>query len=169
MDAQGPGRQGSRAPEGRRDSVREGKIDTAMSELIHREKVFVFRQHGPEPHYLLLRSAQGIEGAWGPVQGTIGFGEKLEHAIQREVLDDTGILQPENVIDLGMPMRWSLGVEDVVEWIYGFKAVPSASRLRLDPRWAEFRWASFGDAYPTLELDWDRAAIMRLHTLLRAA
>jgi hypothetical protein len=140
-----------------------------MGELIHRVKVFVFRQAGPEPHYLLLRSAQGIESCWGPVQGTIGFGEKLETAIQREVLDDTGILQPLDVIDLGMPARWSLGFEDVIEWTYGFKAVAGATRLKLDRRWAEFRWASFGEAYPTLELDADRAAIMRLHTLLRAA
>ena len=87
-----------------------------MSELIHRIKVFVFQQAGPEPHYLLLRSAQGIEGLWGPVQGTIGFGEKLENAIQREVLDDTGILQPADVIDLGMPARWCFGDEDVIEW-----------------------------------------------------
>jgi hypothetical protein len=65
-----------------------------MSELIHRIKVFVFQQAGPEPHYLLLRSAQGIEGWGGPVHGTLGFGEKLETAIEREVLDDTGILQP---------------------------------------------------------------------------
>lgn len=140
-----------------------------MSELIHRIKVFVFQQAGPEPHYLLLRSAQGIEGLWGPIQGTIGFGEKLESAIQREVLDDTGILQPADVIDLGMPARWCLGDEDVVEWTYGFKAAIAPAKLRLDPRFAEFRWASFGTAYPTLELDTDRAAIMRLHTLLRAA
>ena len=140
-----------------------------MSELVHRVKVFVFQQAGPEPHYLLLRSAQGIESFWGPLQGTIGFGEKLESAIEREVLDDTGILQPLDVIDLGMPSHWSLGVEDVIEWTYGFKALAGATKLRLDPRWAEARWASFSKAYPTLELDADRAAILRLHTLLRAA
>jgi ADP-ribose pyrophosphatase YjhB (NUDIX family) len=140
-----------------------------MSELIHRIKVFVFQQAGPEPHYLLLRSAQGIEGLWGPVQGTIGFGEKLENAIEREVLDDTGILRPADVIDLGMPSRWCFGDEDIIEWAYGFKAAVPPSTLRLDPRWAEFRWANFSAAYPTLELDTDRAAIMRLHTLLQAA
>lgn len=140
-----------------------------MSELIHRVKVFVFEAAGPEPRYLLLRSAQGIESLWGPVQGTIGFGEKLEHAIHREVLDDTGILQPADVIDLEMPARWSIGDEDVIEWTYGFKTPAVPPRLKLDPRWAEFRWAGFGSAYPSLELDFDRAAILRLHTILRAA
>ena len=34
---------------------------------------------------------------------------------------------------------------------------------------ANFRWADFSHAYPSLELEGDRAAIMRLHTLLHAA
>lgn len=140
-----------------------------MVELLHRIKVFVFQQAGPEPAYLLLRPAQGLESFWGPIQGSIGFGEKLESAIHREVLDDIGVVQPLDLIDLGMPARWNLGDEDVIEWTYGFRTVAGRTRLRLDPRWAEFRWAQFGDAYPSLELDYDRAAIMRLHTLLRAA
>ena len=136
---------------------------------LHRVKIFVFQQAGPEPAYLLLRGAQGLESFWGPVQGSLGFGEQLETAIRREVLDDTGILQPLDVIDLGMPARWTLGDEDVIEWTYGFKALAGTSKVRLDPRWAEFRWAQFSQAYPSLELDVDRAAIMRLHTLLRVA
>ena len=39
--------------------------------------------------------------------------------------------------------------------------------LRLDPRWAEFRWAEFSEGYPLLEFDADRAAFIRLHALLR--
>ena len=140
-----------------------------MVDLLHRVKVFVFQQAGPEPAYLLLRGAQSMESFWGPVQGSIGFGEKLESAIRREVLDDTGIYQPLDLIDLGMPARWTLGDEDVIEWTYGFKTHAGTSELRLDPRWAEFRWAQFNQAYPSLEFEADRAAIMRLHTLLRAA
>ncbi len=140
-----------------------------MTELVHRVKIFVFQKAGPEPHYLLLRRAQGLESCWGPVQGQIGFGEKLESAVQREVLDDTGILRPLDVIDLGMPARWSLGLEEVVEWTYGFHAMAGAQEVRLDPRWSDFRWVNFGEAYPSLELELDRAAILRLHTLLRAA
>ena len=140
-----------------------------MVELLHRIKVFVFQQEGAQPNYLLLRANQGLESVWGPVQGGIRYGEKLESAIRREVLDDTGILQPLDLIDLQMPARWQLGIEDVIEWTYGFKTMPGTSNLRLDPRFAEFRWAQFSQAYPSLELETDRAAIMRLHTLLQAA
>ena len=140
-----------------------------MSELIHRIRVFVYRYEQAQPQYLLLRSAQGIEGFWTPIHGPLGFGEKLETAIRREVMDDVGISKPSELIDLEMPARWLVGDEEVVEWNFGFHTTDAAHHLRLDPRWSDFRWSEFAHAYPSLELEIDRAAIMRLHTLLNAA
>jgi hypothetical protein len=140
-----------------------------MAELSHRVRVFVYRYEQGLPTYLLLKS-QGFESFWTPIHGPIGFGEKLESAIRREVSDDTGITRPVELIDLQMPARWLLGDEEVIEWDFGFRAVPAGKELRIaSERWAEFRWATFPEAYPSLELDYDRAAIMRLHTLLHAA
>jgi len=140
-----------------------------MSDLLHRIRVFVFRYEERRPQYLLLRSAQGIEAFWTPIHGPIGFGEKLETAIRREVMDDVGIAKPAELIDLQMPARWLVGDEEVIEWNFGFHAGARDGTLRLDTRWADFRWAEFAVAYPSLELEGDRAAIMRLHTLLQAA
>ena len=142
-----------------------------MSELTHCVRVFVYRMEQGCPSYLLLRSAQGIEGFWTPVHGPIGFGEDLEHAIRREVLDDVGISRATEVVDLAMPSRWLLGDEEVIEWNYGLRATPADHEdLKLDhERWEAFRWAGFGQAYPSLELEFDRAAIVRLHTILSAA
>jgi hypothetical protein len=107
-----------------------------MSDLLHRIRVFVFRYEERRPHYLLLRSAQGIEGFWTPIHGPIGFGEKLETAIRREVMDDVGIAKPAELIDLQMPSRWLVGDEEVIEWNFGFHAGPRDGALRLDTRWA---------------------------------
>lgn len=140
-----------------------------MVELIHRIRVFVYRYESAKPQYLLLRGTQGIESFWTPIHGPIGFGEKLETAIRREVMEDIGLGKPTELIDLQMPARWLVGDEEVVEWNFGFHALAPDEAVRLDPRWAEFRWAQFTDAYPSLELEHDRAAIMRLHTMLHAA
>ena len=140
-----------------------------MAELFHRVRVFVYRYESGDPEYLLLRSAQGIEGFWTPVHGPVGFGEQLESAIRREVLDDTGIGRPSQLIDLEMPSRWVLGDEEIIEWNFGFQSQPVPD-LQLDTiRWMDFRWARFPDAYPSLELEYDRAAILRLHALLHDA
>lgn len=139
-----------------------------MTELLHRIKIFVYRLQGTKPDYLLLRGG-GHESFWGPIQGPLGFGEKLESAIRREVMDDIGIRRPMDLIDLQMPARWLLGDEEVIEWSFGFRTPLETLELQLAPRWADFRWADFSQAYPSLELEPDRAAIMRLHTLLHAA
>lgn len=140
-----------------------------MGDLLHRIKVFVYRLGAPGPNYLLLKPDQGLEGLWGPLQGDLGFGEKLEGAIRRRVLEDTGLAPPTQLVDLEMPARWTLGDEEIIEWTFGFQALaePDASRLRR--AWAAHRWASFEEAYPSLGLDPDRAAIMRLHAYLNAA
>ena len=139
-----------------------------MVELLHRIKVFVYRFNGSAPDYLLLR-AQGLESFWGPIQGPIGFGEKLETAIKREVMDDIGIARPMDLIDLQMPARWLVGDEEVIGGPSASARCPTNRALRLSTRWSGHRWAGFGEAYPSLELDNDRAAILRLHALLNAA
>ena len=141
-----------------------------MPELLHRIKVFVYRIREDRPDYLLLQRDHGHESSWGPVQGSIHFGEQLEMAAQREVHEDTGLARAMDLIDLEMPARWVLGDEEVIEWNYAFRALPdSDSQLQLAPDWTNHRWTDFGSAFPELALEVDRAAIMRLHTLLGAA
>ncbi|MEZ6017573.1 MAG: NUDIX domain-containing protein [Planctomycetota bacterium] len=140
-----------------------------MGNLLHRIKIFVYRLGEPGPDYLLLKSAQGIESLWGPLHGDLGFGEKLEGAIRRRVMEDTGLAPPAQLVDLEMPSRWLLGDEEIVEWTFGFQANAAPDTRRLARAWAAHRWACFEEAYPTLGLDPDRAAIMRLHTHLNAA
>ena len=82
---------------------------------------------------------------------------------------DVGLPGAEQVIDLQMPKHWLLGDEQVVEWPYGARAPHAERPLVLDDRWAEYRWADFSEAYSELNLELDRAAVTRLHTLLSAA
>ena len=136
-----------------------------MAELIHRLRVFPYALGRREPSYLLLMREQGIESCWGPLQGEIGHGEQMEGAVRRQVQEGMGLEEPLELVDLEMPARWVLGDEEIVEWSYGCR-IPgelcNAEDLRL-------RWERFIDAYPNLELETDRAAILRLHALLRAA
>ncbi|MCH2105795.1 MAG: hypothetical protein MK291_04060 [Planctomycetes bacterium] len=136
-----------------------------MAELIHRLRVFPYALERREPSYLLLMREQGIESCWGPLQGEIGHGEQMEGAVRRQVQEGMGLEEPLELVDLEMPARWVLGDEEVVEWSYGCR-IPSELYAAEDLR---LRWERFIDAYPNLELETDRAAILRLHALLRAA
>ena len=140
-----------------------------MTELFHRIRVFIYRMQSGEPDYLLLKPSQGIEALWGPIQGDVGFGDKLDTAIRRQVMEETGMSPPGELVDLQMPGRWTVGDEEIVEWTFGFHSITQPDVQRLEEHWAAFRWADFSSAYPTLGFDTDRAAIMRLHTYLSAA
>ncbi len=139
-----------------------------MSELLHRVRIFVYSLRESQPTYLLLREG-GFESFWGPVHGSLGFGEKLEAAIRREVVQEVGIARPLDLIDLQIPGHWLVGDEEIIEWNFGLRTPGSLRDLELAPRWVDHRWAAFGQAYPSLELENDRAAIMRLHALLHDA
>jgi len=139
-----------------------------MIEFIHRVKVFVYDMLEQQPSYLLVRSSQGIESFWGPLHSQIGLGDQMETAIRRSVSEELGLNRPAELIDLKMPARSVLGDEEIIEWNFGFRVAPERRELRLVDRWSDFRWAQFGEAYPKLELDLDRAAIVRLHTILSA-
>jgi predicted NUDIX family NTP pyrophosphohydrolase len=138
-------------------------------ELHHRIKVLLYRLEHGRPHYLLLRRSEGVAPPWGLLDGPIGFDEQIEAAIRREVLEDVGLPGTDQVIDLQMPKHWLVGDEEVVEWPYGARAPVAVRPLVLDRRWADYRWAEFGEAYTELQLELDRAAVTRLHTLITAA
>ena len=140
-----------------------------MSELLHRIKIFVYRFADTVPHYLLLKPDQGLEAMWGPLQGALGFGDKLETAIRRRVQEDIGLAAPERLLDLEMPGRWTIGDEEIVEWTFGVRTMHDLHPDRVADVWAAHRWARFDDAYQSLGLELDRAAVMRLHTKVLAA
>ena len=77
--------------------------------VLHRVRVFVYHINQGVPSYLLLHSAQGLEGLWRPVNGNIDFSEQFETAVRREVLEDTGLTSPESIVDLELPLRESFG------------------------------------------------------------
>lgn len=140
-----------------------------MTEFLHRIRVFVYSYKEGFPDYLLLKRDGGRESFWTPLNGSLGFGEQLESAVRREVVEEVGIAAPSQLIDLDMPSRFALGDEQVVEWNFACRAPLESAQPKLAEHWAAFQWAQFDEAYPALEFEQDRRAIVRLHTLLHAA
>ena len=128
-------------------------------DILHRVRVFVYSFTAGQPGYLLLRRDQGVESFWTPLDGPLGFGEQLESAVQREVRDETGIRRSSDLIDLEMPTHFLLGDECVVEWRYGVRAGEAPGILKLDPAWAEYRWAGFDEAFQGLGFEQDLSLI----------
>lgn len=140
-----------------------------MTELVHRVRVFVFGFRESRPDYLLLRRDRSPESFWTPLHGRLEFHEQLEAAVQREVHEETGLSRLGEVIDLKLTHDVLIGDEQVVEWTFGARVFENPDPAQLGASWAAHRWSDFEQAYQSLEFEVDRASILRLHTLLRAA
>lgn len=140
-----------------------------MQEAFHRIKVFPFQVMGRAPRYLLLRPDQELEGLWGPVQGEVGFGDQMEQAARRCIVQDVGVHPPGSLLDLQWATRTQFGDELIIEWCYGYQCHGEPDPTVLSLHWAEHRWADFGDAYQSLEMQSDRSAMLRLHAMIQAA
>ena len=93
-----------------------------MEHPCHRVDLFLFRQNGTEPDYLLVRAEPARESFWGPVSAIVRPEEDMETAAQRVLWDSCGIADPRPVTDLGHPMRWQIGDELFGEWPFAVDA-----------------------------------------------
>jgi hypothetical protein len=140
-----------------------------MLEAFHRIKVFPFQVLGRDTRYLLLKPDQELEGIWGPVEGEIGFGDQMEQAARRCLVQDVGVRPPGTLLDLQWATRTQFGNELIIEWCYGYECHENPDPAVLAQHWAEHRWAGFGEAYQAMELQADRTAMLRLHAMIHAA
>lgn len=136
-----------------------------MFSLEHRVRVFVFQVLDERVEYLLLRHKPREEWPLGPVVGPVTPGEKLEDAIRREVLAETGLRRPVHLIELLQPQKELFGEVGVVEWPYAWQAgTPSepVGVLKPGPMIGEMQWFPFDQAFRNLEFPADRDALVRL-------
>ncbi len=141
-----------------------------MFNLEHRVRVFVFQVLDRRAEFLLLRHKPREEWPLGPVVGTVTPGEKLEDAIRREVLAETGLRRPVHLRELLQPQKELFGDDGLIEWPYAWQAgTPSepVTQLHPGPMIGELHWMAFEEAFRTLENPTDRDALVRLQLTLQ--
>ena len=135
--------------------------------ITHRIRMFVFQFEEEVPHYLMVRPKPLQENFWGPLLGTIQPWENVDRAILREVREETGLERPEEVLDLELRDVWTMGEEHLVDWMYGIRIRHEDHATRPES-FGETRWVPFPTCYDTLENEFNRRGLIRLHTMLES-
>lgn len=141
-----------------------------MFSLEHRIRVFVFQVFDRRVEFLLLRHKPLEEWPLGPVIGPVTPGEKLEEAIHREVLAETGLKRPVHLKELAQPQKELFGDLGVVEWPFAWQAgtpTEPVGEINPGPMIGELQWLPFDQAFQQLESDEDRGALVRLQLSLQ--
>ncbi len=133
----------------------------------HVVRVFVYRQEGKTPTYLMVRHQPFHDSFWVPVSGLMQPHESLFQAAVRSVGQEVGLQPPSQIVDLQLATTTQLGDFEEIDWAVGYRTRGNKRALQPSRTLAAARWLDFDDIYQSLDREEDRRSIMRLHFTVR--
>jgi dATP pyrophosphohydrolase len=128
-------------------------------------EAIIFRRNGTVIEYLLLKRLPERNGFWQPVTGGVEEGETRDEALQREIMEETGVRSIVAVIE-GLYYFEFSDPNLNQEYFYGVE-VSSSEEIVLDPKeHSEYKWCSFQEALQLLHWKENKEALRKLNTTL---
>jgi len=128
-------------------------------------EAIIFRRNGTVIEYLLLKRLPERNGFWQPVTGGVEEGETRDEALQREIMEETGVRNIVAVIE-GLYYFEFSDPNLNQEYVYGVE-VSSSEEIVLDPKeHSEYKWCSFQEALQLLHWKENKEALRKLNTTL---
>ena len=128
-------------------------------------EAIIFRRNGTVIEYLLLKRLPERNGFWQPVTGGVEEGETRDEALQREIMEETGVRNIVAVIE-GLYYFEFSDPNLNQEYFYGVE-VSSSEEIVLDrEEHSEYKWCSFQEALQLLHWKENKEALRKLNTTL---
>ena len=128
-------------------------------------EAIIFRRNGTVIEYLLLKRLPERNGFWQPVTGGVEEGETRDEALQREIMEETGVRSIVAVIE-GLYYFEFSDPNLNQEYFYGVE-VSSSEEIVLDrEEHSEYKWCSFQEALQLLHWKENKEALRKLNTTL---
>jgi len=125
----------------------------------------LFRKINGEIQYLLLKRTLEREGFWQPVTGGLEEGETRVEALERELLEETGIKNLVRIIEDVYYFELPTILHEK-EYVYGVEVLPT-EEIEIDNReHSEYRWCSLQKALKLLKWKENKEALEKLHEIL---
>ena len=134
-------------------------------------QAILFKKISGRLHYLLLKRTLEKGGFWQPVTGGLEEGETKVEALEREVLEETGIKNIARIIENVHYFEYSdshfiKGYHFIKEYVFGVEVHPN-ERIVLDGKeHSQFKWCSFQEALELLKWNENKEALSRLNEIL---
>lgn len=125
----------------------------------------LFRKINGEVQYLLLKRNPEREGFWQPVTGGLEEGETRVEALEREVLEETGIENSVRIIEDVYYFELSTPLHEK-EYVYGVEVLLTEEIEMDNKEHSEYRWCSFEEARKLLKWKENKEALEKLNEIL---
>ena len=130
-------------------------------------QAIVFERISGRLHYLLLKRTPERSGFWQPVTGGLKEGETVIEALEREVLEETGINRIVGIVeDVHYFEYWDPYF--IKEYVFGVEIHPDEKIVIDGKEHCRFRWCSFQEALKLLKWNENKEALSRLNKILNA-
>ena len=113
--------------------------------------------------YLIIKRCEKDGGFWQGVTGTLEEGEKLKDCLVREIGEELGITNINNISDLKQIFQWSKKTGFVItEYVFFFffyinidisVEIDRNIDITLSEEHVDYKWCEFDEAYRMLEKD----------------
>jgi dATP pyrophosphohydrolase len=130
-------------------------------------QAIIFKKTSGRLHYLLLKRTPEREGFWQPVTGGLEEGETRVEALEREVLEETGIKSIVGIIEDVHYFEYSHPYF-IKEYVFGVEIHPNEKIVIDGKEHCRFRWCSFQEALELLKWNENKEALSRLNEILNA-
>lgn len=126
----------------------------------------VFKPEGSGYRFLVLKRTQEGGGFWQPITGGVKEGEDQLTALKRELMEETGVVQYRQIINLKYSFSFSLPrYGQLTENVYAMEVKPDVEIIISDEH-DEYRWAKFEEALALIKYDSNKEGFRRIWKML---
>ena len=129
-------------------------------------EVIVFKIINHEVLFLLLKRTEKRGGFWQPITGGVHEGENLAQAVDRELLEETGITEYIRKINDVHYFEFETGANKVLkEYVFGLEISPNTA-VKLSPEHTEIKWCTLKDSLALLKHEDNKTGFKKLFNML---
>lgn len=126
----------------------------------------VFKPEGDSYKFLILKRAEDRGGFWQPITGGVQEGEDQISALKRELMEETGIIEHRQIINLKYTFSFTLPrFGNLTENVYAVEVKPGIEVV-LSEEHTEYRWLTFEESLSLIKYDSNKEGFRKLWKIL---
>jgi 8-oxo-dGTP pyrophosphatase MutT (NUDIX family) len=148
-------------------------IEIKINYMATRDRVsqincIVFKPEGISYKFLILKRAPDHGGFWQPITGGVHEGEEQISAVKRELMEETGIIEHRQIINLKYTFSFTLPrYGSLTENVYAVEVKPGVEVVLSDEH-TEYRWLDFEESITLIKYDSNKEGFRKLWKILNS-
>ena len=113
----------------------------------------MYSKNNDKIEYLIIKRSEKDGGFWQGVTGTLEEGEKLKECLIREIKEELGIVNINNISEIEETIQWAKKTGFMItEYVFSVELDRNIN-ITLSEEHDDYKWCDFNDSYQLLGKD----------------